>query len=397
MPSVSVIVAAYNGSAFIRAALDSVLAQTRAADQVIAVDDGSIDETPAILAAYRPRITVVRKPNGGPSSSRNCGAELARGELIASLDEDDVWEPTYLERTVSRLASLGASVAGVIAGWQRIDVAGRPLPGTRTILRGRLERADFLVENRCPTGAVLLRREALDAVGGFDTALRITQDWDLWLRLTASGRSLIAIEECLWRFRQRPGSLSSDPVRMRDEAILTLAKAHADAALPALHARGVAYAHLHASTQLYAGGRTAEADADFAAAVRAWPALLDEDETYYATLCAEEPAGAKLTATGPDLERAGPRLIAALAACGGLAPHMQRAARGRACRAMAQIAYRQRRMAAVRRYARQALAHDARLLADPATLGPAVKSLAGARLIDGLGRWRRAAARPTED
>jgi hypothetical protein len=400
---VSVILPVYNGARFIADAIDSALSQTYAAVEIIVVDDGSSDDTPAILERFhrRPGFTVVRQANRGVSASRNRGLAMAGGPYVAFLDHDDIWETSYLERAVASLRVLDDSVAGVVAGWTRIDAAGRPLPGTQCLVRGRLDLHDFLVQNRCPLGAVVLRRSAALEVGGFDERLRAAEDWDLWLRLTVGGKSLVAVEECLWRYRLHDSNASGDPIRARDDALRTLSKIYAHPAVPSelqqLRPQAIGYTHLHASTDLYALSRVADGLADFDAAVRAWPDLLLEDETYYATICAEQPVGTKASPQGLDLERAAARLLQALARCssagGGTSdPQRQRRAYARASRALARLAYGQRRMPLARRHAAAALRNDVRLWFDWDTIGIVLKSFAGAAGVERLSRWKRRAA-----
>ena len=95
--SISVLIPAYNCSRTIQATLDSVLSQTLPPDEVIVVDDGSTDNTSAILDSYGQQITVLRQPNRGAAAARNALVKKAGGDLVAFLDSDDLWNPTYLE------------------------------------------------------------------------------------------------------------------------------------------------------------------------------------------------------------------------------------------------------------------------------------------------------------
>src|SRR5687768_13428667 len=97
MPRVSVVIPVYNAAAFVREAVDSALAQTHSDTEVIVVDDGSTDETPAILAAYGDRIRVHRQRNTGVGGARNTATRLATGDWLAFLDADDVWAPRKIE------------------------------------------------------------------------------------------------------------------------------------------------------------------------------------------------------------------------------------------------------------------------------------------------------------
>jgi hypothetical protein len=248
----------------------------------------------------------------------------------------------------------------------------------------------------------VLRRRALVESGGFDAALRAVEDWDLWLRLAASGWQFATVDACLWRYRLHGSNMSNNPDLLRQYALRTLEKFFAHPALPpeilARRARAVGNVFLHASEGLYAAGREAEARRDFATAVQTCPDLLEDDETYYSIVCAAQPPGYKASPLHLDLIAGQERIVQAVSACcdGGLIhAALHRRAMGRAYRALAALAFGQRRMRDVRRYARCALRADAALWRDRRTLVPALKSLAGAQLVDALSRWRHRAAAPT--
>ena len=95
-PAVSVIIPTYDRCGFLRQAIESVLAQTCPADELIVVDDGSTDDTPDMLADYGNRIRVIRQSNRGVSAARNTGIRQSRGQFIALLDSDDYWLPQKL-------------------------------------------------------------------------------------------------------------------------------------------------------------------------------------------------------------------------------------------------------------------------------------------------------------
>ena len=101
-PKVSVIIPAYNAAPYLAETLASVFAQSYPDYEIIVVDDGSTDDTLAVLEQFADRITLIRKPNGGPASARNAGLRQARGELLAFLDGDDLWLPDKLAAQVER-------------------------------------------------------------------------------------------------------------------------------------------------------------------------------------------------------------------------------------------------------------------------------------------------------
>ena len=190
-PVVSVVTATYNCARFLARAVDSVLAQTLREVELIVVDDGSTDATPAIMRRYRddPRVCHSRQENRGPAAARNSGIRRARAPLVAFLDADDVWLPEKLERQVPRFAA-DPNVAVVYARRLRIDEEGCPLSAEQpSLCRGDVLRPLFLKNFICLSSAVV-RREALDWSGLFDERILrpSCEDYDLWLRLARDYR-----------------------------------------------------------------------------------------------------------------------------------------------------------------------------------------------------------------
>lgn len=224
-PVVTVVVPAYNAAAFISRAVDSVLAQTFADFELLVVDDGSTDDTRAVLASYGGRIRVLAKTNGGPAAARNHGLRQAQGRYIAFLDADDHWRPEKLERQVqllhSRLdvgfcstATAVVDTAGAPAGDWPCYNASDPLPDT-LFMRGAAISGS--------TSGVLARRALLDALGGFDETLRGFEDPDLWIRLSArAGYACIA--EPLTVVVRTAGSVSSHLPNMRAATLASFRK-----------------------------------------------------------------------------------------------------------------------------------------------------------------------------
>ena len=183
MPSVSVIIPAFNAAPLIGNALRSVFAQTVQDFEVIVVDDGSEDETAlmAALAEWAERITYIRQPNGGPARARNTGIARATGRLIAFLDADDEWLPEKLETQIAyfdRYPETGMLHTGVV-GDRR---SGHAVPGPPRLAYCDLFHTTFFVN----TLTVMVPRAVLNDVGGFDERREIhIEDWDLWLRIAA--------------------------------------------------------------------------------------------------------------------------------------------------------------------------------------------------------------------
>lgn len=163
--------------------LKSVLAQTRRADQIVIIDDGSTDETERALEKFTDRITYRRIDHAGASAARNAGLEIAAGEYVAFLDSDDLWGARFLERMTAALdAATNAGFVYCDYSTYARELVQPACLAPRYKLRGnlftQLLETDFL-----STGTLLIRRACFDRIGGFDPSLEIAHDWDLWLRL----------------------------------------------------------------------------------------------------------------------------------------------------------------------------------------------------------------------
>jgi glycosyltransferase involved in cell wall biosynthesis len=193
--SVSVVIPTRNRWTLLSArALRSALGQEDVDVEVVVVDDGSTDETPARLADLRdPRVTALRGGEGGSgvAHARNLGIESAGGEWIAFLDDDDVWSPRKL-RTQVDLASRTGAIA-VYGGVVVLDVHWRAMHVARPEVA---TRDNLLLRNTIPAGSsnVVVRTDALREVGGLDERLTYVADWDLWLRLAAVGAIAVSPE-----------------------------------------------------------------------------------------------------------------------------------------------------------------------------------------------------------
>ena len=214
---VTVIVPAYNYAEFIEQALDSALAQTCANLEVLVIDDGSTDQTPAVLRRYAARVRVITQDNCGLAAARNVGLREASHDLVAFLDADDRLLPGMLSLLHGTLALMGRDYALVAANHCYIDASGRPLDKQ---MRGPGEtvdvtRDDLLLRNRFAVCSVLARRDALLALGGFDENLPRAEDRDLWLRV-AERHQLLQVPDVLSEVRLHFRNMSKDADLMAD-------------------------------------------------------------------------------------------------------------------------------------------------------------------------------------
>ena len=197
-PTVSVVLPAFNRVASIGDAIDSVLRQTWADFELIVVDDGSTDGTRAAAEAIEdPRLRVLSTgDNRGPSGARNAGVAAARGTWVAFQDSDDSWLPEKLARQMARLTEPGADWVAAYCGMAivgNVIKTGRGRVRVRYIPNPEIEDVEgdihlrLLRSSLVSTQMLVARRDALQAIGGFDEALFALEDWDLALRLSRQG------------------------------------------------------------------------------------------------------------------------------------------------------------------------------------------------------------------
>lgn len=215
-PTVSVVMPCFNAAKSIRGSVASVLGQSCRDLELLIVDDGSDDGTPSILAELQVqdgRLRLLSQRREGPSAARNKGIRAARGDFVAFLDADDLWEPETLEQL---LAAIGEQPDAVLAycGWRNWFADGRP---TRTHVPPDYEadgKLEFMLAH-CPwpIHAVLVRRPDLLVSGGFDETLRTSEDYDLWLRLCGA-RPIVRVPAVLATYVHHGGTqLSANRVR----------------------------------------------------------------------------------------------------------------------------------------------------------------------------------------
>lgn len=221
------IVPAYNVTAYIAAALTSLMQQTHQRFEAIVVNDGCPD-TPALESALQPfrdRIKYIKQDNQGVAAARNTAICASSGAFIALLDADDVWEPLYLERQLAFLRAHpeydlvypDAELFGDshLAGRRYMDVA--PSRGEVTI--------EALLAGRCNVFiSVLGRREIFFRAGLFDPVLRGAEDFELWVRILLAGGRIAYHREVLARRRKHDQSLSADRALQARRGVVALGR-----------------------------------------------------------------------------------------------------------------------------------------------------------------------------
>jgi glycosyltransferase involved in cell wall biosynthesis/acyl carrier protein len=201
---VSVVIPTYNYARFLATAVESALNQTYRNLEIVVVDDGSTDDTPAVMQPFldNPRVRYIRQENRGASAARNVGIRESDGPLVAFLDADDIWEATKLEKQAPCFAN---PIIGVVySAVTLIDEAGRALPtapaGGYLAPRSGKVTGWLVFDNFVPFSSSVVRRECLKIAGVCDESLRMGMDWDLWLRISLTCE-FQSIGEPLVRYR----------------------------------------------------------------------------------------------------------------------------------------------------------------------------------------------------
>ncbi|MFN8020408.1 MAG: glycosyltransferase family A protein [Acidimicrobiales bacterium] len=217
---VSVVMPTHNRADRLTWALASVLERDHPSIEVIVVDDGSKDHTRSVLASVDdPRLRVVHlDPNGGVSKARNAGIAAATGRWVAFVDDDDYWLPTKLSAQLAELRSSGARWSIVAA--LEVTPALEPLALARTY--DAMDVEWLLGSNVVPGGCsgVVVERALLDTIGGFDPALSMFADWELWTRCAIEAGRPAVLPEPLVLYVVHPGQMSADQTKSRRELLV---------------------------------------------------------------------------------------------------------------------------------------------------------------------------------
>lgn len=210
---ISAVIPTYNNAAFIAAAVASIRKQTVPVAEIIVVDDGSTDDSEAVVEKIRPPVTYIKQPNQGPSAARNTGILAARHGWIAFLDADDQWTPDKIEKQVDLIHKLPELV--LVAGdMSEIDSEERLITESVLAKHHLLEKfqklqggaipnalAELVSKNFIPTGTVLVKKGALIEAGLFNRAIRFGEDLELWTKIAAN-HAIACIPEVLMLRRQ---------------------------------------------------------------------------------------------------------------------------------------------------------------------------------------------------
>lgn len=223
-PRVSVIMPVRNGGRYLKAAVDSILCQTLADIELIAIDDGSTDETQAVLQRFAEsdaRVTLLSTGGDGIVAALNLGVSACRAPLIARMDSDDIAMPNRLSLQVALMAA-NPALAGAGSQAIRINAEGREI-GPFSVPADASSISDqLLLRNPFIHPTMILRKSAVGAVGGYRSCCAYAEDYDLWLRLAERGALTNLAEPTLW-FREH-ASQTSRKKRLAQRAATALAR-----------------------------------------------------------------------------------------------------------------------------------------------------------------------------
>ncbi len=208
VPTFSVIITAYQAAGCIAEAIESALAQTAPAHEVIVCDDGSTDELEGVLAPYRDEIVYLRKERGGTSSAINAATAAASGEFVVVLDADDAYLPERLE-ALGALASIRPDL-DILATDAYVELDGSVVGRFNERVKFAINDQRTAILDRCFCAWPAFRRSRLLAAGGYDESLLIGHDWECVIRLILGGSRAGLVDEPLYRYRLRPESLTAD-------------------------------------------------------------------------------------------------------------------------------------------------------------------------------------------
>jgi glycosyltransferase EpsE len=220
MAEISVLMASHNGARFIRQSLDSILNQTFSDFELIVINDASTDDTSVILDEYKCRDGRIRvysnSENKGLTYSLNEALKKvsADSRYICRMDDDDICEPTRLEKQINffyeheQIGIVGCNA--LIIDDENREIGSRKVPANHEQITAILPRYNPMIHP-----SVMIRRNVLEAVGGYNEKYRTSQDYELWFRLAANGVKFVNLQENLLQYRETRSAVRRKSLKYR--------------------------------------------------------------------------------------------------------------------------------------------------------------------------------------
>ncbi len=270
-PLVSIVTPTYNQAQYLAATMDSMLAQDYPAIEYIVLDDGSTDNTAAVLDRYTGRVRWERQANMGQSRTLNKGWRACRGEYIGYLSSDDLLLPHAIS-TLVRALQVDPSAVVAYCDFDLIDQHGERVGSVRAPDFDHRQMLELLI---CPPGpGALFRRTVFESTGGWNENLRKIPDFEFWLRAARFG-SFVRLPEVLAQYRVHDESASIRPIpEERSMEIVETMRAYWAGSDNASARRSLASAHLRAAHSHAQSGRIWSALAQFTTAMKYRPKTL---------------------------------------------------------------------------------------------------------------------------
>ncbi|MEK7576113.1 MAG: glycosyltransferase family 2 protein [Patescibacteria group bacterium] len=217
-PLVSIIFPTWNRAHMLKTAIAKILLQSYKNFELIIVDDGSTDNTEEVVKSIiaekkDPRINYIRMEHQGGAFARNKALRQAHGEFIASQDDDDEWDPQYIEAQVKKLSSSPIEYGMSYVAYWRVLANGKKIlmpPKSALPREGNIYGGDIMRKNYCPFQAGMIRRSVLDDVGLVCEKINSLYDWEMWLRI-AKKYKIAHIDKPLFVLNDTPNSNSNNP------------------------------------------------------------------------------------------------------------------------------------------------------------------------------------------
>ncbi|MBD3322693.1 MAG: glycosyltransferase [Chitinivibrionales bacterium] len=227
-PDISVVIPLYNGETFIAECLESVFAQTDQPMEVIVVDDGSTDKSVEIVKNFEKNITVINQKNSDVSAARNAGVKAAHGELIAFLDQDDLWEPSKLEKQIA-LFMKEPDIDLVFTDLVKIGPSGKKRhPKDRDKIARSLTDSNLFhklaIKNVLMPSAVMVKKGSFVKAGLFDESFATCGDYEMWLRMAGMNMKFRYVSDPLTVYRYHGANESKKTDIMNEDRIKAVEK-----------------------------------------------------------------------------------------------------------------------------------------------------------------------------